>query len=110
VQELLQAHEDGQFARREHAPPTDDQIKAERQQVYGDPLENHRGIAAMWTPLLQPHADKIAAGIPLPPHIVALCMVLLKIDRMRLAFHEDNYADARNYLAFAERWQGDQED
>lgn len=84
---------------------TDEKIKAERQKVYGDPLENHKGIAQMWAPLLQPHADAIKAGEPIPPHVVALLMCALKLDRMRIAYHEDNYADLRNYLSFAQEWQ-----
>lgn len=85
---------------------TDEEIKAERQKVYGDPLENHKGIAQMWAPLLQPHADKIKAGEPIPPHVVALLMCALKLNRMRIAYHEDNYTDLRNYASFAQEWQG----
>lgn len=80
-------------------------IKAERQKVYGEPKENHAGIAQMWAPLLQPHADRIKSGEPIPTHVVALLMVALKLDRMRLAFSQDNYDDLRNYLSFAEEWQ-----
>lgn len=83
----------------------DEQIRAERYRVYGDPLENHRGIAQMWAPLLQPYWRTICDGEPIPPHVVALMMVALKLDRMRLVYHQDNYADLRNYLSFAEEWQ-----
>ena len=80
-------------------------IRAERHKVYGDPKENHIGIAQIWAPLLQPHAAAVAAGAPLPPHVVALMMVGLKLDRMRITYHQDNYDDLRNYLLFAEQWQ-----
>ena len=80
-------------------------IKSDRQQVYGDPLENHEGIAKIWAPLLQPHWMDIRDGIPVPAHVVALLMVGLKLDRMRLVFSQDNYDDLRNYLSFAEEWQ-----
>jgi nucleoside 2-deoxyribosyltransferase len=84
---------------------TDEEIRIERQQVYGDPLENHKGIAQMWAPLLQPHWRTIKDGMPIQAHVVALMMVALKLDRMRLVYHADNFADARNYLAFAEEFQ-----
>lgn len=80
-------------------------VKRDRQQVYGDPLENHAGIAQMWASILQPWADRIALGTPLPPHVIALLMTLLKINRMRYVFHEDNYVDASVYSGFARQWQ-----
>lgn len=84
-----------------------DSIKNERRKVYGEPRENHKGIAQMWAPMLQPWADRIAKGIPIPEHVVSLMMALLKIDRMRLVFHKDNYDDCKNYLGFSEEWQSD---
>lgn len=86
-------------------PTHDAKIREERQKVYGDPKENHTGIAMIWAPQLQPHWEAIRDMKPLPPHVVALLMVGLKYDRMRLAFHDDNYVDLRNYLRFAEDWQ-----
>lgn len=80
-------------------------IQRERGKVYGSPDENWRGIAMMCAPLLQPHADAIKRGEPLPIHVWALLMVAIKLNRMRLVFYEDNYADLRNYLKFAEDWQ-----
>lgn len=81
------------------------QILAERGKVYGEPKQNHEGIAMMWAPMLEPHWQDIRDQKPLPPHVVALLMVLLKVDRMRITWHQDNYDDARNYLGFAEKWQ-----
>lgn len=77
----------------------------DRGQVYGPPRENHIGIAQMWAPLLQPHWQAIRRGDPLPEHVVALMMVALKLDRMRLAFSADNYLDLVVYLGFAHDWQ-----
>ncbi len=82
-----------------------EQLKADRQKVYGPALQNHAGIAQMWACLLQPHAERIARMEPLPPHVVALMMVALKLNRMRIEFHKDNYDDLTNYLSFAEEWQ-----
>lgn len=82
-----------------------DDIVRERGKVYGPPKENHEGIAMMWAPLLQPHAELIAQQKPLPPHVVAQLMVALKLNRMRLVHKQDNFDDLRNYLTFAEKWQ-----
>lgn len=85
------------------------QLKASRQEVYGDPRENHRGIAQMWACLLQPHAEAVARMEPLPEHVVGLMMVALKLNRMRRRFKQDNYDDLRVYLQFAEQWQKERE-
>ena len=82
-----------------------DEIRKERQVVYGPPEENHRGIAQMWACLLQPWADRIANMEPLPPHVVALMMVALKLNRSRRKFKADNYDDLIVYLKFAREWQ-----
>ena len=80
-------------------------LMADRQTVYGDPEENHRGIAQMWVCLLQPWADKISRMEPLPWHVVALMMVALKLNRMRRVYKDDNYADLRVHLGIAEKGQ-----
>ena len=92
-----------------HFNPPDriDAIKAERQKVYGDPRENHKGIAQMWACLLQPHAEAIAKMEPLPEHTVAMMMAALKLNRMRRVFHQDNYDDLTAYISFAREWQKD---
>ncbi len=96
----------GFFLRGNRMNPHED-IQAARQSVYGDPLQNHLGIAQGWAGLLQPHWEAVKNGDPLPPHVVVLLMAALKLNRMRLVHHEDNYKDAAVYLAFAERWQRD---
>ena len=84
---------------------TDADITTQRQLVYGPPDENHRGIAMHWAPLLHPHAARIGRMEPLPIYTVAHMLAAVKLNRMRLIYHEDNYADIRNYLAFAQDWQ-----
>lgn len=81
------------------------EIKRDRQAIYGDPRENHEGIAAAWAGLLQPWWVEIAEGTPVPPHVVALLMAALKMNRMRRVYHADNFDDIRVYLEFAEKWQ-----
>lgn len=81
------------------------EIAHERQKVYGDPKINHDGIAQSWAGILQPYAIEIAMMNPIPAHVVALLMASLKLNRMRMRYHADNYADIENYLAFARTWQ-----
>lgn len=82
-----------------------DQIKRDRQAIYGDPLENHKGIGMAWTPLLQPHVEAIARGEPLKASTVAHMMAAMKLNRMRRVYHQDNYDDLAIYLEFARKWQ-----
>lgn len=86
---------------------SDSQIRTERAAVYGDPLENHRGIALAWAPLLHAHREAVARMEPLPEWVISLMMAQLKLLRMRYVYHEDNFPDARNYLKFTEEWQRD---
>ena len=79
-------------------------IAHERQKVYGDPKVNHDGIAQAWAGLLQPYALDIAAMRPIPAHVVALMMAALKMNRMRMVHHEDNFDDLNVYMAFARTW------
>jgi hypothetical protein len=85
--------------------PTVEAVKHERQKVYGDPLENHRGIAQAWAGILQPWHEEIRRGEPVPPHVVALLMAAMKMNRMRRVYHADNFTDLRAYLDFAQQWQ-----
>lgn len=81
------------------------QLRRDRGRVYGNPAENHDGIAQMWASLLAPHWRDIRALRPLPRWVVALLMVGLKLNRMRRVFHEDNFDDLGVYLGFAKDWQ-----
>lgn len=88
------------------ADPVAEAVRAERGSIYGDPFLNHKGIAMMWASLLAPWWESIRDYKPLPPHVVALLFAALKLNRMRLRFHEDNYVDLHNYAnSFAREWQ-----
>lgn len=80
------------------------QIMVERGKVYGDPVENHEFIAKQITGLLSPWVHRIAANLPLPPHVIALILCALKMSRQRRVFHEDNYDDMSVYQRFARTW------
>lgn len=86
---------------------TFDSVRGSRGAVYGDPYYNHAGIACQWAPLLKEWAQDIHEGCPLPPHVVALLLTSLKVNRCRLpgVFHEDNYTDMAIYAGMARDWQ-----
>lgn len=81
------------------------EISFERRKVYGDPRDNHRGISMAWAGLLQPHWQAIRDMVPIPEHTVALLMASLKMNRMRMVYHKDNFDDLRVYVGFAQAWQ-----
>ena len=64
---------------------------ADRQDVYGDPLTNHKRIADLWSVYLEKE---------ITPSQVALCLCLVKIARlMQTGDHQDSYIDLAAYAA-----------
>lgn len=80
---------------REHILKTAvDLTCGDRNASYGDPLDNHKDIAALWSAYLD--------GYPMTPKDVAIMMALVKIARSKMPKpHRDNYIDAAAYLAIA---------
>lgn len=74
-------------------------VREERQRIYGDPWENHKGIGKQWGALLRHVAKDIANGGDVPPSIVAACMAALKLNRARVpgVHHKDNSVDCIAY-------------
>ena len=65
-------------------------ISGERQQTYGTAKDNFTSTAKLWEPVL---------GVPITAPQVAICMALVKIDRLRTSpDHEDSWVDAVSYL------------
>jgi hypothetical protein len=65
---------------------------AERQSTHGDPKDNFRIVAELWTAYLS--IDEM-----LEPRDVAAMMVLLKIARSRLGHSDDHAVDICGYAA-----------
>lgn len=66
-------------------------ISADRQATYGPAKDNFSSTGRLWAQVL---------GVPVTPEQVALCMVLLKIDRLRVTpSHEDTWVDILGYAA-----------
>lgn len=70
-------------------------INGQRQQDYGDKLENFSQIAMLWQGTL---ARKLAPGVSITPEDVALCMMQVKIARLaKSPDHRDSVMDVAGY-------------
>lgn len=70
-----------------------DPIVQERQSQWGDPVETHERIAAVWTGVLNHEVTATE---------VALCMAGLKLVRSNInPADPDSYVDARGYVQIA---------
>jgi len=67
-------------------------VESDRHKSYGDKLENHENIAALWSTFLRKEISS---------HDVAVCMILVKIARLMHAKKMDNYIDMAAYAAIA---------
>ena len=67
-------------------------VTGQRQEDYGDKVVNHRNIAELWSAYLD---TEIA------PHDVAICMLLVKVARLKNRKTEDCYIDMAGYAAIA---------
>ena len=67
-------------------------VTGQRQDDYGDKVVNHRNIAELWSAYLD---TQIA------PHDVAICMLLVKVARLKNRKTEDCYIDMAGYAAIA---------
>ena len=64
----------------------------DRQNIYGDPRNNHVRIADLWTTYLEHQ---------ITPQQVAICMALVKIARLMETETEDSFVDLAAYAAIA---------
>jgi hypothetical protein len=65
-------------------------ISGERQATYGTAKDNFTSTANLWEAVL---------GVSVSPEQFAICMALVKIDRLRTSpDHEDSWVDAVSYL------------
>tara|TARA_R100001129_G_scaffold101504_1_gene69470 strand:+ start:92 stop:379 length:288 start_codon:yes stop_codon:yes gene_type:complete len=67
-------------------------VTGQRQQDYGDKVVNHKNIADLWSSYLN---KKIS------PHDVAICMLLVKVARLKNRKTKDCYVDMAGYAAIA---------
>ena len=67
-------------------------VTGQRQEDYGDKVVNHRNIADLWSSYLN---KKIS------PHDVAICMLLVKVARLKNRKTKDCYVDMAGYAAIA---------
>lgn len=84
-------------------------IREERGQYYGDVQRNHESIGLIWTGILGQAvmSGRWAHGEPIPPEIVCLMMVGVKLSREAYRHKDDNILDAKNYIDFASELSSD---
>lgn len=75
----------------------------ERDESYGQPVDNLTDVAAMWSTYLQ---TKYKIDLDLTAEDVAWMNVHIKIARSFKSFKEDNYVDAAAYAAIAGECRG----
>lgn len=67
-------------------------IGGDRADDYGDKLINHQNIAGLWSAFL---------GYEVTAHDVAICMMLVKVARLKHNHTKDCYIDMAGYAAIA---------
>ena len=67
-------------------------VTGQRQHDYGNKYENHKNISDLWSAYL----DKEVSA-----HDVAICMLLVKVARLKHRTTEDCYIDMAGYAAIA---------
>ena len=83
--------------------PETAKLRQERGEYYGDIRRNHESIGLIWAGILGQAvmAGRWAHGEPIPPEIVCLMMVGVKLSREAFRHKQDNIIDAKNYADFA---------
>ena len=67
-------------------------VTGQRQRDYGNKYENHKNISDLWSAYL---------GREILPHDVAICMLLVKVARLKHRKTKDCYLDMAGYAAIA---------
>jgi len=67
-------------------------VTGQRQYDYGDKYQNHENISKLWGAYL---------GYNISAHDVAICMLLLKVARLKHRATKDCYIDMAGYAAIA---------
>ena len=67
-------------------------VTGQRQEDYGDKVVNHKNFAELWNAYLD---------MDIAPHDVAICMLLVKVARLKNRKTKDCYVDMAGYAAIA---------
>ena len=67
-------------------------VTGQRQEDYGGKVVNHRNIAELWNAYLD---------MDIAPHDVAICMLLVKVARLKNRKTKDCYVDMAGYATIA---------
>lgn len=77
-----------------HQQRADDLVNGDRQDMYGEPVNNMGNIARAWSGV---------CGFTISPKQVALCLAAMKLVREGYRHQDDNLIDAIGYLEIAAR-------
>ena len=77
---------------REYLEKTIKVVRGPRERDYGDKTTNHKNISDLWSAYL---------GKEVSAHDVAICMLLVKVARLKHRTTEDCYIDMAGYAAIA---------
>lgn len=89
---------------RDKGVPLEMGVREERGKYYGPVQQNHTSIGMIWGGVLMQagQAGRWMPGEPIPPELVALMMVGVKLSREAFRHKADNGVDAKNYWCFAD--------
>ena len=87
----------------------DKQIREERGSRYGNVYINHASIGEIWAGILlqAQSSGRWAVGQSIPPEIVCLMMVGVKLSREAYRHTDDNIVDGKIYLDFVDEMSGE---
>lgn len=85
-------------------PAEQQSIRAERGERYGHVQINHASIGAIWGAILLQamSSGRWDIGSAIPPELVTLMMVGVKMSREAFRHGDDNIVDAKNYIDFTD--------
>lgn len=73
-------------------------VHGNRGEDYGRPITDFERTGRLWAVVLQEWAMKTGGTQPIPPHLVSLCMVQLKVSRELNKHKDDNLIDGAGYF------------
>jgi hypothetical protein len=79
-----------------------DLCRGDREKKYGHPHPNHQSIGLIWTGILGAHGI-LRDNAVIPPEVVAMCMLGVKLSREAFTHTRDNIVDMAGYTYVLER-------
>lgn len=77
-------------------------VNGDRRRDYDHPLPNFRRAGTLWGTLLEKYVREAQPGDPVPPRLVAHCMIAMKLSRDVFTPKRDNLVDIAGYAHCAQ--------